>query len=137
MKYIFFREIHSRTPILGSRRHPLVANWNLYYYRTWDICVEKRNLYYYRTWYICVEKQIYITIVLEISVSKNEIYITIVLEISVSKNEIYITIVLEILALENYTWPLPRTDSKGMGGYTPSTWKKLKLPWNLSQKFTL
>ena len=44
--YQFFRGIHPRISILGSRRFaprsPLVANRNLYYYRTWDICVGKR-----------------------------------------------------------------------------------------------
>ena len=38
--------------------------------------------------------------------------------------EIYTTIVLVIFVLENYTWPLPRNDPEGMGGYTQPTCKK-------------
>ena len=50
-----------------------------------------------------------------------EIYVTTGLGISVWKNEIYVTIVLGIFVLENYTWPLPRNDPEGMGGYTQPT----------------
>ena len=60
----------------------------------------------------------------DIRSSPTEIYITIGLGISVSENEIYVTVVLGIFVLEHYTWPLPRTDSEGMGGYTPPTSKK-------------
>ena len=46
--YTFFRGIHPRIFILVPRRFaplpPLVANWNLCYYRTWDICVGKLHL---------------------------------------------------------------------------------------------
>ena len=66
-----------------------------------------------------------------------EIYVTIGLGISVSENEIFYTIVLEIFVLENYTWPLPRNDPEGMGGYTSPAWEKLTLSLNISQKFTL
>ena len=51
--------------------------------------------------------------------------------------EIYATIELAISVLENYTWPLPRNDPERMGGYTQPTWRKLNLPLNVSQKFTL
>ena len=50
-----------------------------------------------------------------------EIYVTIGLGIVVSGKEIYVTIVLGIFLLENYTWPLPRNDAEGMGGYTQPT----------------
>ena len=50
-----------------------------------------------------------------------KIFVTIGLEIFVSENEIYVTIVLRIFVLENYTWPHPRNDPEGMGGYAQPT----------------
>ena len=55
--------------------------------------------------------------------SPMEIYVTIGLEIFVPGKEIYVIIVIGIFVLENYTWPLPRNDAEGMGGYTQPTWK--------------
>ena len=50
-----------------------------------------------------------------------DMHITVGLGISVTENDIYVTIVLWIFVLENYTWPLPRNDPEGMGGYTQRT----------------
>ena len=50
--------------------------------------------------------------------------VTIELRISVSENEIYVTIGLGIFMLENYTWPIPRTDTEWMGGYIPTDFLK-------------
>ena len=57
-----------------------------------------------------------------------EIYATIGLGIFVPEKEIYVTIVglLGVFVLENFTWPLPRNDPKGMGGYTQPTSTKTK-----------
>ena len=48
--YTFFRGYIpvSLYLVLGTLR--LVANGNLCYYRTWDICVRKRNFCHYSTW---------------------------------------------------------------------------------------
>ena len=57
-----FPGIHPRISILSPRRFaprpPLVANRNLFYYRTWNICVVKRNIsvFYYSTLDIGVGK---------------------------------------------------------------------------------
>ena len=41
---------------------------------------------------------------------------------------------LGYFVLENYTWPLPRNDLEGMGGYTQPTWKKTKSTFKCIEK---